>query len=344
MTMQFSAYQIESLLDDYQQENFPSDRSASENLSLSQEAINVARHHFSPSASQASIWKSPKEVIELIEDKTEYDPVIDFVQQSRAGRFVDPVFYPDNSPPAFSLVTDYSQDDKKGLVKDQEGQENEITEKNLLNSKPGSDTARINGQFFINEAETKKDLPHSDQIKMSISEIDPDSNSSNISETDFVKLGDEENIYKKSGDNEIELTRSKKDPITSSAARLFEKIEEGDLDEEFEFDEKGLNDGDNADNDIVFGDGQINSNSISRFVKNFPESAIKFMFRKNLDGRNLPVEYEEIYINWEKRGLSRGRLKKYLFKLMKWDNFPDIPVLEVLQRIKDRQYDLKGKN
>jgi len=344
MTMQFSAYQIESLLDDYQQENFPSDRSASENLSLSQEAINVARHHFSPSASQASIWKSPKEVIELIEDKTEYDPVIDFVQQSRAGRFVDPVFYPDNSPPAFSLVTDYSQDDKKGLVKDQEGQENEITEKNLLNSKPGSDTARINGQFFINEAETKKDLPHSDQIKMSISEIDPDSNSSNISETDFVKLGDEENIYKKSGDNEIELTRSKKEPITSSAARLFEKIEEGDLDEEFEFDEKGLNDGDNADNDIVFGDGQINSNSISRFVKNFPESAIKFMFRKNLDGRNLPVEYEEIYINWEKRGLSRGRLKKYLFKLMKWDNFPDIPVLEVLQRIKDRQYDLKGKN
>ena len=78
-------------------------------------------------------------------------------------------------------------------------------------------------------------------------------------------------------------------------------------------------------------------------MKSFPDSAIKFMFRKNLDGRNLPVEYEEIYINWEKRGLSRGRLKKYLFKLMKWDNFPDIPILEVVQRIKDRQYDLKGK-
>ena len=78
-------------------------------------------------------------------------------------------------------------------------------------------------------------------------------------------------------------------------------------------------------------------------MKSFPDSAIKFMFRKNLDGRNLPVEYEEIYINWEKRGLSRGRLKKYLFKLMKWDNFPDIPIQGVVQRIKDRQYDLKGK-
>ena len=71
--MQFSAYQIESMLDDYQQENFPSDRSASETLSLSEEAINEARQHFTPSASRASVWKSPKEVIELIEDKTAYD-------------------------------------------------------------------------------------------------------------------------------------------------------------------------------------------------------------------------------------------------------------------------------
>ena len=124
---------------------------------------------------------------------------------------------------------------------------------------------------------------------------------------------------------------------------MFENIEDDDLDEEFEFDEKGLRGEDDGDNDVVFGDGQIDSKSISRFVKSFPDSAIKFIFRKNLDGQNLPAEYEDIYINWEKRGLSRGRLKKYLFKLMKWDNFPDIPVLEVVQRIKDRQYDLKDK-
>ena len=62
--MQFSAYQIESMLDDYQQENFPSDRSASETLSLSEEAINEARQHITPPVSQASIWKTPKEVIQ----------------------------------------------------------------------------------------------------------------------------------------------------------------------------------------------------------------------------------------------------------------------------------------
>ena len=109
MTMQFSAYQIESMLDDYQQENFPSERSASENLSLSEEAIIEAREHFTTSTKRTSIWKSPKEIIELIEDKNEYDPVVDFVQQSRAGRFVDPVYVPENSPPTYSLVTDSSK-------------------------------------------------------------------------------------------------------------------------------------------------------------------------------------------------------------------------------------------
>lgn len=341
--MQFSAYQIESMLDDYQQENFPLDRSASETLNLSEEAINEARQHFTPSANRASVWKSPKEVIELIEDKTAYDLVVDFVQQSRAGRFVDPVYVPENPPPAFSLVTDYSQHDRKGSEEEQEAQESEAAEKDLSHSALGSGTAQVKDKVSVNEAETEKDLSHSDQINISITEKDTDANSAKISETDIVKAADEENISENSGEDTKSSTKSRKKGPTDSAAKLFENIEDDEPDEEFEFDEKGLRDEDDGDNDVVFGDGQIDSKSISRFVKSFPDSAIKFMFRKNLDGRNLPVEYEEIYINWEKRGLSRGRLKMYLFKLMKWDNFPDIPILEVVQRIKDRQYDLKGK-
>ena len=341
--MQFSAYQIESMLDDYQQENFPSDRSASETLSLSEEAINEARQHFTPSANRASVWKSPKEVIELIEDKTAYDLVVDFVQQSRAGLFVDPVYVPDNPSPAFSLVTDYSQHDRKSSEKEQETKESETAEKDLSHSSLGSGTAQVQDKVSVNEAETEKDLSRSDQINISITEKDIVSNSAKISETDIVKAADEESISEKSGEDAKSSTKSRKKGPTDSAAKLFENIEDDEPDEEFEFDEKGLRDEDDGDNDVVFGDGQIDSKSISRFVKSFPDSAIKFMFRKNLDGRNLPVEYEEIYINWEKRGLSRGRLKKYLFKLMKWDNFPDIPILEVVQRIKDRQYDLKGK-
>ncbi len=338
--MQFSAYQIESMLDHYQQESSPSDRSTSENLSLSEEAICEARQHFTPSVKHASIWKSPKEVIELIKDKTDYDPVVDFVQQSRAGKFVDPVYVPEDSPPAFSLVTDYSQHDRKSS---EEGHESETTEKELSHTKLRSGTTVVKDKVSLNEAETEKILSHLDQINISNTEKDTDANNSKITETNIVKEVYEENIYEKSVKNTKDLTKTKKRSPTDSAAILFENIKEDDLGEEFEFDEKGVHDEVNGDNDVVFGDAQIDSKSISMFVKSFPDSAIKFMFRKNLDGRNLPVEYEEIYINWEKRGLSRGRLKKYLFKLMKWDNFPDIPIFEVVQRIKDRQYDLKDK-
>jgi len=341
--MQFSAYQIESMLDDYQKDNFPTERSASETLSLSEEAINEARQHFTPSANHAKVWKSPKEVIELIEDKTSYDLVVDFVQQSRAGRFVDPVYVPENPPPGFSLVTDYSQHDRKDSEEEQEAQESENAEKDFSHSALGSGTDQVKDKVSVNEAETEKDLSHSDQFNISITEKDKDAISAKISGDDIVKAADEERISENSVEDEKNSTKSEKKRLTDSAAKLFQNIENDETDEEFEFDEKGLIDEDDGDNDVVFGDGQIDSKSISRFVKSFPDSAIKFMFRKNLDGRNLPVEYEEIYINWEKRGLSRGRLKKFLFKLMKWDNFPDIPILEVVQRIKDRQYDLKGK-
>ena len=343
MTMQFSAYQIESMLDDYQQVNSPFDRSSSETLSLSEEAINEARQHFTTSGKQASIWISPKEIIKLIEDKTDYDLVVDFVQQSRAGRFVDPVYVPENSPPEISLVTGYSQHDRKRSVEDQEAQEIETSEKDLSLSAMGSGTAQIKDKVSVNQDETEKDLSHLDHRNISITEKNSDENSAKVIETDFVKVEDEESISENSREEEKNSTKSKKKGQTDSAAKLFENIEDDEQDEEFEFDEKGLRDEDDGDNDVVFGDGKIDSKSISRFVKSFPDSAIKFMSRKNIDGRNLPVEYEEIYINWEKRGLSRGRLKNHLFKLMKWDNFPDIPILEVVQRIKDRQYDLKGK-
>ncbi|GIT04280.1 MAG: hypothetical protein CM1200mP28_15390 [Deltaproteobacteria bacterium] len=54
----------------------------------------MKRVSFYSSENRASVWKSPKEVIELIEDKNAYDLVVGFVQQTRAGRFVDPVMSP----------------------------------------------------------------------------------------------------------------------------------------------------------------------------------------------------------------------------------------------------------
>ena len=205
MTMQFSAYQIESMLDDYQQENFPSDRSTSETLSLSEEAINEARQHFTPSENRIPVWKSPIEVIELIEDKTSYNLVVDYVQQSRAGRFVDPVYVPENSPPTFSLVNDYSMHARKGSEEEQEIMKSEIVEKDLSHFKRVSGIAQIKDKVFVNEAVSEKDLSHFDQAKIPINEGDTKANSSNKSETDIVKADAKGNIPKESWEDDFDF-------------------------------------------------------------------------------------------------------------------------------------------
>ena len=114
--------------------------------------------------------------------------------------------------------------------------------------------------------------------------------------------------------------------------------------EDFDIDTGGLHGNIDDESDIVFGEGRIEKKSMTKFVSNYPDSTIKFLLRKNLDGRPLPTGYDEIYLNWENRGLSRGRLKKYLFKLMEWQDFPDIPVLDVVRKIRERHFELKEKN
>ncbi|GIT08661.1 MAG: hypothetical protein CM1200mP30_22910 [Pseudomonadota bacterium] len=73
-----------------------------------------------------------------------------------------------------------------------------------------------------------------------MTEKDTNANSTKISETNIVKAADEESISEKSGKRmqKIQLNPKKK-RLTDSAAKLFENIEEGEPNEEFEFDEKG---------------------------------------------------------------------------------------------------------
>ena len=54
-------------------------------------------------------WIAPSDIKALVEDQTSYDPVVDHVQQSRAGRFVIPAYVPENQAPSFPLVSDHTK-------------------------------------------------------------------------------------------------------------------------------------------------------------------------------------------------------------------------------------------
>ena len=282
--MFFSAYQIESLLEDFQKNILPVDKSSSDTLSISDVAYNESRQLFRSQEDKPLGSINPEKINDLIEDKTTYDPIVDYVQQSRAGRFVSPNYIPENPAPPFPLVSDFTQSEKE-----EDRQKNESLFSTNHNS---SDKTRI---------DLKEDMVNDVSSKLK-----------------NLKEKSSSDSFFKDTDNEDHL----KDTI-SLYRKNTSRIDE--------------------DNDVVFGEGPILTNSISKFVADYPDSAIKFLLRKNLDGRPLPMEYEKIYQKWETRGLSRRNLKKYLLKLMKWEELPNIPMLEVLKIIREYLFDIREK-
>jgi hypothetical protein len=129
-----------------------------------------------------------------------------------------------------------------------------------------------------------------------------------------------------------------------SSAELLSELDETAEEEFIEDDEDGLLQDDPEDDDVVFGSKKITNAALEKFVRQYADSTLKFLLRRNLDGRTLSVEIEEVYVGWEKRGLSRKRLKNYVLKLMEWSEMPDLPILDLLQTLRERVYEVSNKN
>ena len=127
-------------------------------------------------------------------------------------------------------------------------------------------------------------------------------------------------------------------PAAVSAADLLANMDEDD--EDFDEDD-GLTALETDETDVVFGTGKITPASMMSFIRQYPDSTLKFLLRRNLDGRPLPSEFEQIYKTWEERGLMRGRVRRYVLQFMDWEDVPDLPVHELLGQMRNRLMDMK---
>ncbi len=94
-----------------------------------------------------------------------------------------------------------------------------------------------------------------------------------------------------------------------------------------------------GEDDVVYGSGPISDAAIMHFVHKFPDSALKFLYRKQLDGKALTSVEEEIYQQWENRHLTRGKVKGYILSMMDWKEFPKKPLYETWREIRDHIYE-----
>ena len=143
-------------------------------------------------------------------------------------------------------------------------------------------------------------------------------------------------IESKKTEEEIFEEETEADSSILTTSDLLLNFEE---DEEIEEDESGFIQVDSYETDVVFGGEKISKSALEKFIRQYPDSTLRFLLRRSLDGKPLSAEIEAIYYNWEKRGLSRGRLKKNMLKLMEWPEVPDLPILDLLQSLKDRIYE-----
>jgi hypothetical protein len=118
------------------------------------------------------------------------------------------------------------------------------------------------------------------------------------------------------------------DPAEEEVIEAIEPLEADVMDEDTE-----------GEDDVVYGTGQVSDVAIMQFVHKFPDSALKFLFRKQLDGKALSNSEEEIYQSWEKREMTRGKVKGYIQTLMGWKDFPKKPLYEIWQEIRDHIFE-----
>ena len=95
----------------------------------------------------------------------------------------------------------------------------------------------------------------------------------------------------------------------------------------------GRNMEENSDEDVIYGTGNITDQSQSKFLLEHTDSAIKFLVRKELDGRPLNTAQEALYESWQKRGLYRSKLRTQVCELMGWEKIPNIAVNDIYDQI-----------
>ena len=113
--------------------------------------------------------------------------------------------------------------------------------------------------------------------------------------------------------------------------------------EEIEFDEDkvhSMQQSGSDDTDVVFGSDIIRVPSMEKFVLQYPESALRFLIRQNIDGKPLPADIVLVHAGWEERGLSRNVLKKYVLELMQWSDFPDLPFKDFYLQLRNRIFEV----
>lgn len=100
---------------------------------------------------------------------------------------------------------------------------------------------------------------------------------------------------------------------------------------------------DTGDEDVVYGNGRVTDDAVWDFIHSYPDSAVKFLYRKNLESKPLTPSEEDIYRKWEMRGMSRSKVRQFVLEIMGWKSLPDDFPHNIWRDLRDQIYELKER-
>ena len=333
--MPLSGFQAEALLDGFWKRHLPASVHDPESPHLSDESRQTSRARVPARARPASGWVMPQDILRLVEDTSEQTPAVTYERLRRAGRFLDPEFIPENPLPPFTRVRDYLEGHRRRRrAAGKEGPEMESsTEEDL--------EIPVAEELEAGEASVQEELSE-ESLEIPVeSEIAGDDSEGTV--TSAAALSEE--FEEEPLEEEVVVTSVEE---VSAANLLDVELPAEDLDElddleELEGGKLGLAQVTDDEADVVFGNGEITAASMALFVGEYPDSALKFLLRRDIDGRPLPREHEEIHRIWEDRGMRRPLLLAYILRTMGWEEMPDMPIHEILGELRGRLFDLSRK-
>ena len=100
---------------------------------------------------------------------------------------------------------------------------------------------------------------------------------------------------------------------------------------------------DSGENDVVYGTGRVTDDSVWEFVQTYPDSAVKFLYRKTLENRALAPTEEDIYRRWEMRGMNRSKVREIVLEIMGWKTLRDDFPHNIWRELRDQIFDMKTR-
>lgn len=100
---------------------------------------------------------------------------------------------------------------------------------------------------------------------------------------------------------------------------------------------------DTGEEDVVYGNGRVTDDSVWEFIHTYPDSAVKFLYRKSLESKPLTPSEEDIYRKWDMRGMTRTKVRQFVLEIMGWKSLPDDYPHNIWRELRDQIFELKER-